>query len=290
MNIPESESNLFLKLWLELLLFTNKEVGLFADCQTIEELKELALNDRVGLRAAFLARPELIDRFVEKNPAGFDEDELSIVRSWRHFVAGDFIIERYLAKHAIFIQGAKVYKVLALSDPFDLFVAKEELPAYVTTVLLPFKGQIVYDGLMGLHKIRFGGGVRARLREQYSDIKRRGQIVETLEPGYVDTAKRPVAVRNPAPVRDWRPELAALLEQAQKLKAERGAPELQREMFRLIKSTIEMAQYAATTPPEMDSLRTGLDRMSHSLLKIIKVLEREESADKIRPLIRFIPQ
>jgi hypothetical protein len=276
MNIPEEEASLFLKLWLELLLFTNKEVRLFPDCQTIEQLKYLELNDRMTLRDALLTRPELIGRFVLKNPAGFDEGELSIVRTWRNFVAGDFIIERYLARNAIFIKEAMVYKVLALNDSFDHFVGKEELPAFVKTVLLPFKGQIVYDGLLGLHNIRFGGGFRARLREQYSDVKRSGQIIESLEPGYVDPARRPVPARSPVPVRDWRPEIEALLEQAQKLKAERGAPELQREMFKLVKTTIEMAQHAAAAQPEMDSLWDVFGKMNRSMRKIFKVLESAE--------------
>ena len=42
----------------------------------------------------------------------------------------------------------KVYAVLALSDPLEDMVLGLRPPILVNAVLLPFKGKIVYDGIL----------------------------------------------------------------------------------------------------------------------------------------------
>jgi hypothetical protein len=48
------------------------------------------------------------------------------------------------------------------------------------TVLLPFKGMIVYDGLMSSYRISFGPGIRRRLNESFKEAKARHGIVTSL--------------------------------------------------------------------------------------------------------------
>jgi len=45
------------------------------------------------VRDALYENPQLIDAFAAENPFGFSDEELDIVRSWKHFVAGDFFID-----------------------------------------------------------------------------------------------------------------------------------------------------------------------------------------------------
>ena len=50
----------------------------------------------------------------------------------------------------------------------------------VQTVLLPFEGRIVYDGLMTGYNISFGPGIRRSLKESFEDAKTRQGIVTAL--------------------------------------------------------------------------------------------------------------
>ena len=54
------------------------------------------------------------------------------------------------------------------------------LPVLTETVLLPFKGVIVYDGLMSSYNISFGGGIRRSLNESFKEAKVRHGIVTSL--------------------------------------------------------------------------------------------------------------
>ena len=47
---------------------------------------------------AFLDHTDLIQTFVDENPADLTEEELAIVRSWRHLVAGKFFISSVNSK------------------------------------------------------------------------------------------------------------------------------------------------------------------------------------------------
>jgi hypothetical protein len=84
--------------------------------------------------------------------------------------------------YTVFLSSAEqpvAYGVLALSQPFEDLVGPY-LPVFTETVLLPFKGKIVYDGLMNSYNISFGGGIRRSLNESFKEAKARHGIVTSL--------------------------------------------------------------------------------------------------------------
>jgi hypothetical protein len=69
------------------------------------------------VRDALFAKRELIERFVQENPAGLPADELAIAASWKHAIVGEFYVFRYLANYTVFLSSSKVakaYGVLAV--------------------------------------------------------------------------------------------------------------------------------------------------------------------------------
>ena len=159
MQISSDDAALFFKLMPALQVFANRQLQIIKKLDNVEQYQKISNEQRVKLRNAVYKRPELIDGFVQKNPSGFTTEELEIVSGWKNFIAGDFYIERILKKHAIFVGNNKVFAVLALTEPFRQVLGGMPLPMYIKTVLLPFKGKIIYDGLIEGYNIYFGGGV-----------------------------------------------------------------------------------------------------------------------------------
>ena len=88
---------------------------------------------------------------------------------------GKFYVFRELKKYTVFLSTtspAIAYGVLALSQPFEELIGPY-LPVLTQTVLLPFKGMIVYDGLMSSYNISFGPGIR-RISTRISRRPRHG--------------------------------------------------------------------------------------------------------------------
>lgn len=56
------------------------------------------------------------------------------------------------------------------------------LPVVIDTVLLPYKGQIIYDGMGIIHNVSVGPGIRAGLQEEYLTAKQNGRLLTSLEP------------------------------------------------------------------------------------------------------------
>jgi Domain of unknown function (DUF6398) len=71
------------------------------------------------------------------------------------------------------------------------------LPVLIEAVLLPFKGKIVYDGLMTGYRISFGSGIRRLLNESFKAAKARHGIVTALP---ISEQLLPVKAPKPRPV------------------------------------------------------------------------------------------
>jgi hypothetical protein len=145
MKLSPEETELFYKLHHSVLAYTNRRLELVPDFDDPDDAEFLVPEEKVQIRDALHEHPELLEDFLGENPDGLSPDELAIVASWRHRVAGEFYIFRYLKKYTIFLgtKPERLYGVLGLAaDPFEKMFAGRPLPIYVKGVLLPFQSRI----------------------------------------------------------------------------------------------------------------------------------------------------
>lgn len=173
------------------MFFVNRRLKVIPDkFASPEKFAALSPELRLKVRDALNANLALIESFTAENPARLSDDELDIVRSWRHLVHGRFYVFRELAKYTVFLSTtspAIAYGV-ALSQPFEELIGPY-LPVLTRTVLLPFKGVIVYDGLMSSYNVSFGPGIRRSLNESFKEAKQRHGIITSL----------PLSIQAPTP-------------------------------------------------------------------------------------------
>src|SRR5262245_10415824 len=207
MPLDPDELRLFYKLYPSLLCFVNQRQGITSTSFTKPEyFGRPAIDERIKLRDALVANMDLIDAFVSENPFKLSDDELAIVRSWKDLAAGEFYLYRCLTKYTVFLtveEPVVAYGVLSLMDPLEDLIG-HRLPHLCKAVLLPFKGRIVYDGMLAGYNITFGSGIRRRLKESYDDAKERQGIITTLPPPAVNlnrTKEQPTTRQRVARVR-----------------------------------------------------------------------------------------
>jgi len=186
-----------------MMFFVNQRLKVIPNkIATPEEFAALSPQLRLQVQDAFVGNLDLIEYFAAENPARFSEDELDIIRSWRHLAHGKFYVFRELAKYTVFLSATEptiAYGVLALSQPFEDLIGPN-LPVLVKTVLLPFRDKIVYDGLMNSFSITFGPGIRRGLNESFKEAKARHGIVTSLPLTNVPLARKlPKAKPAPSP-------------------------------------------------------------------------------------------
>jgi hypothetical protein len=139
----------------------------------------------------------------------------------------------------------------------------------VQAVLLPFKGKIIYDGLMSGYNIYFGSGIRSDLNEVYMTAKQNRRIITTLEPELAKLARKPKKS-----ARDWRPEVDVLVEQTEAMK---GGPAVQSSAFSLLRASAKLAQVAVRDPDDLDELWRLERRVRTALSRFQTVLSRAEA-------------
>lgn len=184
MNLTADECKLFYDLYAALLSFVNGELNVAPErFSNAQEYMAISPEVRVAIRDALYDRRELIDQFVEENPAKLPSDELEIIRSWKHALPGKFYVFRYLTKYTVFLSSDgspnKAYGVVGLIDPLEEVVGPY-LPRWIKAVLLPFQGRIIYDGTIFKYNITFGGGIKRSLNEEYKEAKEAFGIIASL--------------------------------------------------------------------------------------------------------------
>ena len=209
MPLAPDQLELFYRLHPSLMFYVNQRLKLIdEDVASPEAYVRLPPTSRAAVHKALPQHLDLIDAFVDENPFHFNDSELAIVRSWKHLVAGTFYAFRHLRDYMVFLSATDpvvAYGVLPLLDPFEVVIGPH-LPRMIKTTLLPFQGQIVYDGLMSAYNISFGPGIRRSMNDDYRAAKERSGIITSLPPDPENarpartksaTTRRPTGARGP---------------------------------------------------------------------------------------------
>lgn len=262
MQLSYEDVSLFFKLMPALQTFGNQQLQVIKKLKDVDGYQNISNEQRVKLRNAFYEKPEIIDDFVRDNPLEFSSDELEIVSGWKNFVTGEFFIDRILKKHAIFIGDNKVYGVLALTEPLRHVLGGMPLPVYVKTVLLPFKGKIIYDGLIEGYNIYLGGGVAASMSNTYKAAKQQGKIIESLDPHWEPPEPKLIVQKN------WKPILDELSEKASKLRASGGDVTILSPAFSMIRASLDFAHAAFENANDRDALENPMEKLHRAFDKL----------------------
>jgi hypothetical protein len=182
MKLSAEDTELFYKIQSALLLHVNRELKLAPAARSLDEIRNLELDDKIKIRDAMWKHDTLLDSFVEANPFKLDGRELELVGQWRrHRIEGRFLVVAYLKSHTVFFEqvGQIPYGVCALQDDLQIILGSR-LPVMVEAVLLPFKERIIYDGLISSYRITFGSGARRSINDVFQQAKAKHGIVTRL--------------------------------------------------------------------------------------------------------------
>ena len=105
MLLSPDDAELFFKLHTSLLLYVNQRLSIVPDVTSLDDLATLPAEALLEIRNGYLDEEDLIETFVDENPANLSEEETDIVLSWRHHVAGTFYLFRQLKKYMVFLSS-----------------------------------------------------------------------------------------------------------------------------------------------------------------------------------------
>ena len=181
MILAPDEAALFYRAWWPLLTWINDQRRVVPPFPkpTAERPLDVALVHPI--RQLLWAEDALRERFLTDGAANLGSAERELIASWKHRVAGSFVLFKHLQKHSIFM-SKDVFGVLGLYSPLPELV--RAVPAYVQAVLLPFEGRIIIDGIVSSPgvQLHFGAGMRRTFAAQYAEARARSEIRTALIP------------------------------------------------------------------------------------------------------------
>jgi hypothetical protein len=182
-RLSREDYELYIKLNQNLLVYAAQRLNPRSHVKTREDFLKLPNEGKVNIRNSLMKRADLIEGFISANPYSFTFSELEIVESWKNYVNGSFFLVDYRENGAVFLEeeteNPKAYLVLALGTPLWELIPVPP-PARVETVLLPFKGKIVYDGFINSNRILFGSHITRSLRAVLDRSIMKQGLIESL--------------------------------------------------------------------------------------------------------------
>jgi hypothetical protein len=176
-RLSNSERGLFLDTWFGLLSYVERtKIVTGKAIRTVS--RNTATPEQIFmLRNELLKEPNLIDRYVKFGSRELMPEKINLLKSWRrlHRIV-KFVVLRYLKKYAVLIGTSEddqdtLYGVYGVSHPLSHMI-RQDIPANIVTVLLPFKGKIICAGFLQISDVSSCGGIRRRLRERYSALRK----------------------------------------------------------------------------------------------------------------------
>ncbi len=183
MILSPEDGQLYYELWLPLLDYVNGKYRVSSKLNNIATAKELDPTEVKKVANKLWSDVAIIDEYLDmKECADMTEEHKEIIRSWKRRLQGRFIMERHLKKGTIFIsmEDNEVYQVNGIISSWEEMFYFAPMPLIVDATFIPFRDNIISDGIVIPYNILIGGGMKRMLKEAYMSAKKSGQIHRSL--------------------------------------------------------------------------------------------------------------
>ncbi len=181
MLIPQDAADRFIQLYLRLMHYAGRERRVLPAGMTVDEFIDTPMEMKGRCRDAIYEPSPLFGQFLEAHNADLTDQEQALVSVWaRHHVRGTLVMLTHRKEHTVFLDmrpPTHAYGVLGLTTELSKMFSERYLPVLVETVLLPYEGVVVCDGLIAVRSIIIGPNMERDMKAEYRDLKKRGQVI-----------------------------------------------------------------------------------------------------------------
>ncbi len=178
-QLSPEECRLFYEIWFGLMSFVNEEKKVINDI--VKPIYPNPINDIKihKIREVLWENPDLIQEYIQKTE--LPDEKVEVLNLWRtNYIKDSFFIIEYQREYAVLIgtndKGEnRLYGVKGISNSIANALLKN-LPVQIETILLPFKGKIIYDSFLSSLPISFGEGAKNALGAMKEEAEKHGII------------------------------------------------------------------------------------------------------------------
>lgn len=167
--LSKKDTKSFYKLYFALLEFTNQKYKINPNYKIY---KQQGINPQeiINIIKKFWEnKNKIILEFCMSNPYKFTKEEIKFLEGFKKGIHDTFVLVKYEKDYTLLMKDGKIYMVKGLNDNIDSIITYDELPCFVTTSLIEFNGNIVYDGIISSYPISFGINFVKTIEKEYNE-------------------------------------------------------------------------------------------------------------------------
>lgn len=164
--------------------YVNAKLNIEPDIQGADYNWDVNEHKAKNVLKKIWSKPALIDEYLEADGKNLTDQDRGTIALWKNRVEGQFVVERSLRSGGVLIDIENECAYLVQNFRLDwttlIEMAGLRIPAIVRTCLLPYDGMIVTDGMIEVHPVIIGAGMKRGLKQMYRELKEEGLIYKTL--------------------------------------------------------------------------------------------------------------
>lgn len=172
-HLCKNAANEFYELYFALLEYTNDKFKISEEIKKIYRQKNLNAEKLLPIDKYLWENKTIIDDFIKENKYNFNKEQLDIIEKFKNAVTSEkFVIISFEREYTkILSEDGKIYMVKGIRCNLDKIIDPKTLPKIISTTLLMFKGNIVFNGFFASTEIVFGNDIKkAILKDAASAI------------------------------------------------------------------------------------------------------------------------
>ena len=168
--VSKKDAELFYKIYFALLEFTNQKYKINNKVKIYNHngINPFEIVDIVD--KFWKNKDTIISEFCLDNHYKFSKEELDITSEFKKGIRDVFIISKYEREYTAFMEKSKIYMVKGLKDNIDNIIPYNELPYVTVTSIIPFKGNLVYDGMLQGINVKMGCEFDEMVENEYNSM------------------------------------------------------------------------------------------------------------------------
>lgn len=164
------DTDLFYKIYFALLEFTNNKYKVKPNLKIYNQ-KYIDPADIIDIIVKFWQEKDIIiQEFIKNNLYKFNSEELKITGEFKNGIYTMYIIVKFENEYTAFMLEDKAYMVKGINDNLDNIISYKDLPVVTTTAIIPFKGYLVYDGILQNYSINMGPNFSKMIERDYNKL------------------------------------------------------------------------------------------------------------------------
>ena len=163
-NVIKEVSDLFYSFITDLIKYSAKELKMELKLDTLGHVDS---NDSFNIFKELINNTNIIDKFIFDN--NLNDNQIEMLKALKRGKFGMFIAYKDLNDGTIFIDNDKLYLVKGLLTPIKDIIYY--MPVIVETVIFPYNGYILTNGIILEQPIKLGKNISKQLKELYNKNK-----------------------------------------------------------------------------------------------------------------------